>query len=247
MENEIGQEFFKQTKYENLDKSPQKKGVPLPDIQLPKTKQAQTESLPKVDKMNPQIDSFSKLVKQRETLRQYSNEFLDIEELAYLLWATQGVKAITDYPVTKRTVPSAGSRHPFETYLLVNRVQGLVPGLYRYLAVEHELEKIPSPDDINEQITQGCLKQKHVADSAVTFIWVAVPIRTVWRYSQRGYRYMLLDAGHVCQNLYLAAESINCGVCAIAAYDDDLVNQALGLDGVNLFAIYLASMGKRKE
>jgi len=245
MENNIGQEFFERTKYENLETPPQKLGVPLPDLQLPKSKQARHVSLPRVDEMKPQIDSFSELVKRRESLRQYSNEFLDLNELAYLLWMTQGVKTITDYPLTKRTVPSAGSRHPFETYLLVNRVEGLEIGLYRYLAVEHELERIPSPDDLKERITAGCLKQKHVAESAVTFIWVAVPIRTVWRYSQRGYRYMLLDAGHVCQNLYLAAESINCGVCAIAAYDDDLVNQALGLDGVNLFAIYLASMGKR--
>ena len=246
MDNKIGLEFFEKTKYEYLEISPQKNGISLPDLQLPKTKGAQTSSLPKVDEIKPDIDSFIELVNQRETLRQYSNESLDLYELAYLLWATQGVKTITDYPLTKRTVPSAGSRHPFETYLLVNLVKGLESGLYRYLAVEHKLEKIPTPGDINERITEGCLKQKHVADSAVTFIWVAVPIRTVWRYSQRGYRYMLLDAGHVCQNLYLAAESIECGVCAIAAYDDDLVNRALGLDGENLFAIYLASLGKRK-
>jgi SagB-type dehydrogenase family enzyme len=95
-------------------------------------------------------------------------------------------------------------------------------------------------------LTEACLKQQHVKTSAVTFIWVAVPHRTVWRYSQRGYRYIHLDAGHVCQNLYLLAEAIDCGVCAIAAFDDDLVNQAIGLDGEDLFVIYLASLGKRK-
>ena len=67
-----------------------------------------------------------------------------------------------------------------------------------------------------------------------------------WRYSQRGYRYVFLDAGHVCQNLYLAAEAIGCGCCAIAAFDDDVMNEILGLDGKKRFVIYLAAVGKKK-
>jgi SagB-type dehydrogenase family enzyme len=82
-----------------------------------------------------------------------------------------------------------------------------------------------------------------VLHSAVTFLWVAVVERMTWRYAERGDRYLLLDAGHVCQNLYLAAEALGCGVCAIAAYDDALLNAELGLDGENLFVIYLASLG----
>jgi len=70
--------------------------------------------------------------------------------------------------------------------------------------------------------------------------------RMSWRYPERGYRYILLDAGHVCQNLYLVAEALGCGVCAIAAYDDDLTNQVFGLDGESQFIVYLASLGKRQ-
>jgi SagB-type dehydrogenase family enzyme len=99
--------------------------------------------------------------------------------------------------------------------------------------------------DIRAAITHACLDQKQVETSAVTFIWAAVVKRMAWRYVERGYRYLFLDAGHVCQNLYLAAEAVGCGACAIAAYHDDLLNQALGLDGENIFAIYLASVGKR--
>jgi SagB-type dehydrogenase family enzyme len=87
--------------------------------------------------------------------------------------------------------------------------------------------------------------QKQILRSAVTFLWDAVAARTVWRYDQRGYRYMHLDAGHVCQNLYLAAEAIGCGVCAIAAFDDVLLNQAVNLDGQREFIIYAASLGKK--
>jgi len=161
------------------------------------------------------------------------------------LWVTQGVKGIASKKVIKRTVPSAGSRHAFETYLLVNKVKGLDRGLYRYISLQHKLCNLGAKKDIAKGITAACLNQSHVYNSAVTFIWVAVPARTAWKYSDRAYRYIHLDAGHVCQNLYLAAEAIQCGVCAIAAFDDDALNRVLGLDGEEMFAIYLASLGKR--
>ena len=66
-----------------------------------------------------------------------------------------------------------------------------------------------------------------------------------WRYGQRGYRYLHLDAGHACQNLYLAAEAIGCGACAIAAFSDEAVDELLGLDGQSRFTIYLAAVGRR--
>ena len=247
MENNIGREFVRMTKYENLEPSAQSRGVPLPALELPLPDEAQVMPLPDGKSIALENLDFISLVEDRETLRKYMAEALTQKELAYLLWGTQGIKSITEKPVTKRTVPSAGSRHPFETYLLVNRVEGLQPGLYRYMAVEHQIAKLPAPDAISQQLTDACLKQQHVLNSAVTFIWVADVQRTVWRYCQRGYRYMYLDAGHVCQNLYLLAESVNCGVCALAAYDDDLVNNALGLDGENQFAIYLATLGKREK
>lgn len=247
MENNIGKEFIRLTKYKNLEPSAQSQGIPLPDLELPLPEGAQVFPLPDGKSIELGEVDFINLVEKRETLRKYSSEALNQEELAYLLWGTQGIKSITDKPVTKRTVPSAGSRHPFETWMLVNRVEGLQPGLYRYMAVNHQIAKLPAVDTIAQQLTEACLKQQHVLNSAVTFIWVADVQRTVWRYCQRGYRYMYLDAGHVCQNLYLLAETIGCGVCAIAAYNDDLVNQALGLDGEDQFAIYLATLGKRAE
>lgn len=245
MENHIGIEFVELTKYHNLEPSLQSQGVPLPPMEIPAPKGASLIDLPNGNLIGAVSLDFVELVEQRKTLRKYSDDSLTLQELAYLLWGTQGVKSVTEKPVSFRTVPSAGSRHAFETYLLVNRVEGLTPGLYRYLALEHKLIKLDAPEEITEILTEACLKQPHVKNSAVTFFWVAVPLRMVWRYCQRGYRYMYLDAGHVCQNLYLLAESIHCGVCAIAAYDDDLVNQALQLDGEEQFAIYIATLGKK--
>ena len=128
---------------------------------------------------------------------------------------------------------------------MINKVDGVEPGLYRYAAIEHALLPLELSGDINPRVTHACLEQSQVLTSAVTFIWVAVVERMRYRYGQRGYRYLHLDAGHVCQNLYLAAETVGCGVCAIAAFQDDELNGVLGLDGVNQFAIYLGSLGRQ--
>ncbi len=96
-----------------------------------------------------------------------------------------------------------------------------------------------------DRVARACGNQSHVEQAAVDFIWVAVPERTTWRYGERGYRYLHLDAGHVCQNLYLAAWSIGCGTCAIGAYDDHALNGVLELDGEAQFVIYMGSVGKR--
>lgn len=246
MENKIGKEFMRLTKYENLGIYPQKQGVPKPSLELSLEKGSELIDLPSGRDLPLNEGALLQLIEKRESLRQYLDKPLTLDEISFLMWGTQGVKSLTEKSLSKRTVPSAGSRHPFETYLLVNNVTGLTPGLYRYLALSHKLAKLPGREKINQNLTEACLRQQHVKTSAVTFIWVAVPIRTVWRYSQRGYRYIHLDAGHVCQNLYLLAEAIDCGVCAIAAFDDDLTNQAIGLDGQDQFVIYLASLGKRK-
>ncbi len=240
-----GSEFMRLTRNENLSVSAQRQGVPIPPLELPCPPNAPLIRLKEASQLTvPPLD-LAAAIARRSTLREYSSTPLTLDELAFLLWSTQGVKRVTDRPVTFRTVPSAGSRHAFETFLLVNRVQGLQPGLYRYIALQHSLLPVNLQADIEPAITAACFNQKQVPTSAVTFLWAAVTERMTWRYVERGYRYLLLDAGHVCQNLYLAAEPLDCGVCAIAAYDDEAANQALGLDGDNIFVIYAASLGKR--
>jgi SagB-type dehydrogenase family enzyme len=247
MENTIGKEFIRMTKYANLEPSAQSQGVPMPPIELPLPKGAEVLPLPDGKSLNlPPLD-LAQLIEKRQSLRRYPETPLTLAELAYLLWGTQGIKTISEKQITRRVVPSAGARHAFETFLLINRVEGLEPGLYRYLAVEHQLAHLPAPQDFNAILTHACLSQAHIANSAVTFIWVADVQRMVWRYCQRGYRYLYLDAGHVCQNLYLLAESIGCGVCAIGAFDDNLVDAALDLDGEHQFALYLATLGRREQ
>jgi SagB-type dehydrogenase family enzyme len=247
MDDQFAHQFLEMTKSKNMPASAQTRGMPQPPLELPNPEGAQPIALPAVQTFKPPAMDLRLAVEKRESLRAYSDEFLSLEDLSYLLWMTQGVKAVTDRPATKRTVPSAGARHAFETWLLVNRVSGLEPGLYRFGAIHYQLFRVPAVEDIRQKLTDACSHQKHVFESALTFFWVAVVERMTWRYPARGYRYLFLDAGHVCQNLYLAAEQLGCGVCAIAAYDDDLVNQALQVDGRDLFTIYIASLGKRSK
>ncbi|MDR3583976.1 MAG: SagB/ThcOx family dehydrogenase [Desulfosporosinus sp.] len=240
-----GQQFINQTKHSNLGPSDQYFGKPQPPIQLDFDMTQPLVKLPKPTEIMTESVDVRKIIEQRKSIRSYSTVPLTIEQLSYLLWCTQGVKEIFQGTTTLRNVPSAGARHAFETYLLINNVDGIPPGLYRFLVLQHSLIRVRLDEDIADKITKACLNQNFIKSSAVTFIWVAVPYRMNWRYGERGYRYLYLDVGHVCQNLYISAESINCGTCAIAAYSDDELNQILGLDGKEQFVIYLATVGMK--
>jgi SagB-type dehydrogenase family enzyme len=113
------------------------------------------------------------------------------------------------------------------------------------LAIEHKLLEVNIEEGLSEKVTKALRGAHFVKGSAVTFIWVAVTYRKTWRYGERGYRSIFLDAGHVCQNLYLSAEAIKCGVCAIGAFNDDEINDIIGINGVDQFVIYIATLGAR--
>ncbi|QDR83116.1 SagB/ThcOx family dehydrogenase [Sporomusa termitida] len=244
MARQIGKEFMEQTKYKFATPSDQARGLPQPPVEMDIGNPGLVIDLPDHGAWQADI-SLTQAILQRTSVRTYAAKALSLTELSYLLWCTQGVKSIEPHLVTFRTVPSAGARHAFETYLLVNQVDGLEPGLYRFLAVDHQLAKVEVTGSAADIITEACLRQKFVKASAVTFIWTAAAYRMTYRYGQRGYRYLHLDAGHVCQNLYLAAAAVDCGVCAIAAFDDDKLNAALAIDGDNQFAVYVATVGKK--
>ena len=242
--NKIGKDFMEKTKFQYAERSDQSLGYPQPPLQKG-NESGEVIDLPKPDNLNLEKIDLRKAIENRVSVRNYSQDPLALEELSYLLWCTQGVKEVIGSAATIRNVPSAGARHALETYILVNNVEGLEEGLYLFLPIEHKLSKIISDNSVAEDVSQACLDRKFIKKSAVTFIWTAVTYRMKWRYGERGYRYMHLDAGHVCQNLYLSAESLNCGVCAIAAFFDDKLNAILDIDGEEEMAIYLATVGKK--
>ena len=240
---DTGKDFIRLTHYEHLTPSDQSQGVPAPSLESPYCGGGPLMHLGKPLQPKSENALMENTLTGRRSIRRFSHAPLSIEELSWLLWCTQGVQQVIP-PSTIRTVPSAGARHPLDTYVLVNRVQGLNAGLYRYVALEHAIGQLRLAAQIGPLLQEACLGQDMVVSAAVRFFWVADAYRSSWRYSERAWRYVFLDAGHVCQNLYLAAAPIQCGVCAIAAFDDAKLNNLIGVDGENQFAVYAAVAGK---
>jgi SagB-type dehydrogenase family enzyme len=227
--------------------SDQRKGVIPPPLEKPIEVGAKVIPLVPADKIAcgamPLVDA----IRERQSRRQFSDEALTFEELSFLLWATQGIRRIHPQRVwAMRTVPSGGCRHPFETYLWVRNVEAVPQGLYRYSALEHRLVEVRARRAAGEEasLAEACYGQQFVDAAAVTFIWTAIPYRTEWRYGPDSLKDILLSCGHICQNLYLACESIGAGTCAIVAYNQDLLDAFVGVDGENEISLYVAPVGR---
>jgi len=253
--SETYRKFLKSDLWEEWDKieTDQRKGILPPSPQKSYSKNAKFIVLISPENLTVGNMPLIEAIRRRRSRRRFSEEPLTLEELSFLLWATQGVSMIRTptagknarnlVPVALRTVPSAGARHPFETYILVNRVEGLDVGLYRYLPLENRLCLLYAGTELTEKVHEACYEQ-YVKSSAVTFIWTAIPYRTEWRYSILSPKLIAQDSGHICQNLYLACEAIGGGTCAVGAYDQRKMDSVLRVDGQEEFAIYVAPVGK---
>jgi SagB-type dehydrogenase family enzyme len=254
MKNNIGTEFMKKTRYPYLDESDQAQGVLQPPLELPYDETKPLIDLPDIKDISLRKVDYIDLLARRRTVREYSGQPMRLKELSFLLWSTQGIKetVVRETPKgtlkhTLRTVPSAGARHPLETFLVINNVEGLDAGLYRYLSSKHKLLAIDTSENIRDEIVTSCWNQQFIKVCNATFIWVADSYRTTWRYGERGIRYIHLDAGHVCQNLYLTSTAIGAGACGIASFDDEALGHLLGIDTEKVFVVYMATSGKMKE
>ncbi len=241
-------EFLKDTirKVTDFSATDQQRGVPPPPIEKPFDRAARRIGLLASGEWQACIaqPDLVSAIRHRESRREFSPEWLSLGELSFLLWATQGVRKVVGGFVSLRMVPSAGARHSFETYVFANRVNGVEPGLYRFLPVENELLAMGTVPDMETALMRASFGQGFVGDSAATFVWTTIPYRMEWRYSLAAHRVILIDIGHVCQNLYLACEAIGAGTCAVAAYDQQAIDALIGVDGEDEFTVYLAPVGK---
>jgi SagB-type dehydrogenase family enzyme len=180
-------------------------------------------------------------LKKRKSVRLYSGKPVSPETLSFLLWAAGGIQRV-ERGMAFRTAPSAGALYPIETYLVIQAVADIAPGIYHYAVKDHGLEEL-KPGQYGHEITQAALGQKMCLNAAVVFVWTAIFQRSKWKYEQRGYRYIYLDAGHIAENLALAATSIGLGTCQIGALFDDEVNSVVGVDGTDESVIYMSVVG----
>lgn len=230
--------------------SDQSQGVPMPPIQKPVPEGESPVSLPEWRGTVRPRGGLEELIGSRRSLRRYTETPLSAEEISFLLWATQGVREQKPGRVF-RTVPAGGNRHSTETYLVLTRpaksrddAVTLSPGIWRYLPLSHSVLYMGCPEDLGEKVTQAAEEQRFVGQAPAIFFWACIPYRSEWRYQEASHKVIALDTGHICQNLYLASESIGCGTCAIAAYDQKKADALLGIDGEDEFVIYLAPVGK---
>jgi SagB-type dehydrogenase family enzyme len=180
-------------------------------------------------------------IAQRRSIREFSDQSIRISELSQLIWATQGI-TLKAGEFEFRASPSAGALYPIETYLIVNRVEEIPPGLYHYTVKEAEWILLKE-GHLGPELCQAGLGQEMLEEAACVFVWTAIVERSKWKYRERAYRYIYMDVGHIGQTLCLAATALNLGCCTVGAFFDEEVDRVIGVDGKDEISVYLGAVG----
>ncbi len=183
--------------------------------------------------------SLEEALRNRRSIREYSEEPLSLAQVSQLLWAAQGLTA--DWG--GRTAPSAGGLYPLEVYLVANSVEGLGPGAYKYRPASHELAYV-KPGDIRVPLADAVLGQEWVKNGAAVIVIAAVFSRTVDKYGDRGRQYVWMEAGHAGQNICLEATALDLGAVPIGAFHDDQVQNVVGMPN-NEAPLYVIPVGRK--
>ncbi len=189
--------------------------------------------------------SIEEALKNRRSVRRYSDEALSLEEVSQILWASYGITERMPHPDFLRgglrTSPSAGALYPLEIYLAAGNVKKLSQGVYKFDSRNHTLKKIKD-EDIRIELANA--SQTMMEQAPAVIIYSAVYQRTTRKYGERGRnRYVPMEAGHSAQNAALQAGALGIGVCTVGAFNDNLVKSIVGMDE-NEEPLYLLPMGK---
>ena len=239
-----GRDFCRMPKEDPEYKSDQDLKKPQPPLFKERMRKEYLKLPRDFSKLNIEQD-FLKIINERCSHRVYTTEPLSLLELSYVLWCSQGVKDIRGKAYASiRTVPCGGARHEFECYLAIQKVTGLKDGLYHYLPQFHGLEYLKAVEDLPDFISRSLGGQDWANKANVIFYYSYVAYRSEWRYGIYSHRVVLIDAGHITENVYLAATSINLGACALGYIDEQVLDSAFELDGKEEFMFYACPLGK---
>ncbi len=221
--------------------TPRKQGKPRPTLY----KQAKEDAvIIRLINEFPNIKhkTLTECIKTRRSLRQYSNVPFTFEELSYVMWETSRIDYHTD-SATFRTIPTGGATNAMETYVMINNVEGMNPGVYHYIQDKHILALIDEEDSIQDRTNKALSQQ--LRGAAIVLILTAVPYRSEYKYSFTAHKMIAMEAGHSGQNASLVAENLDAGAVCLAAYNQLLLDELLKIDGVDEFATYAIPMGKK--
>ena len=190
--------------------------------------------------------SVEEALASRRSRRNFMDRAITLDQLSQILWAAYGIT----YPMPDarpelrgglRTSPSAGATFPLEVYVIVGNVDGLGPGVYRYISEEHKLARVID-GDVRSALAEAALGQRMVREAPATVFYSAVFYRITGRYGERGIAYAFIELGHSAQNVYLQVEALGLGTVAIGAFIDDMVIQVLNLPD-NEHPLYIMPIG----
>lgn len=241
-----GRDFMKMPIEDPEVQSDQEKKLPQPPLVKAPMRTDAIDLPIDFDKL-PIKSDFLKIINDRRSDRVFTNETVSLLALSYLLWCAQGIKEIRGQNyATIRTVACGGARHQFETYLALQNVEGLKDGLYHYLPMTHQVEFLSLKEEPHAFIEEALAGQAWAAKANINLFLSVVPYRCEWRYGIYAHRVALIDAGHISQNLYLAATSIGLGGCGVGYINQAVLDEAFELNGQEEYIFYAFPIGTIK-
>ena len=196
--------------------------------------------LPRV--VAPAGPPIEQVIARRRSVREYADRRVTLAEVSRLLRDANGITDERDPTLAFRAAPSSGALYPVEIYPVIFAVDGAAPGVYHYDVRGHRLTQL-RPGDFRDDLFQAALAQEMLVRCDLVLVLTGLWPRVQWKYVERSYRYILLEAGHVGQNVYLAATALGLGPCGIGAFFDDQINRLLGLDEREEQSVYLLAIG----
>jgi SagB-type dehydrogenase family enzyme len=186
-------------------------------------------------------------IRKRICCRNFAETPLAIHEVATIMSLAYGVQGTVNLGAKEhleRPVPSGGGLYPLEIYAVVRNVTDLDPGIYHYLPLTHSFEEIRRVDLAPALLSQAFMNQPYLAGAGVILIISAIVERLMHKYGDRGYRYILFEAGHVAQNVCLAAAGLDLGALPVGGFFDGYLAEFLDIDIEDEPLLYGVGIGR---
>ncbi|MHC5611704.1 MAG: SagB/ThcOx family dehydrogenase [Nostoc sp.] len=206
------------------------------------------KNLPVVSLPTPKLEpslSVTKAIQKRSTPNNLQPVEIDLDILSTLLFHSYGITRTTEqtgYIRPFRAVPSGGALYPLELFFHSQHLVGASNGLYHYNPIQHDI-RLLSEVDLTSEIGKTFIQPDLVQDTSVHVFFTAIFRRSIFKYGDRGYRFVLLEAGHVAQNFNLVATSLGLATVNIGGFRDREIDELLGIDGLNHSTVYITCAG----